>query len=59
MAVAGIALAVSMWGCGEKQEPETQASKQAAQQAGSGWTKEQLEAFNKAHENARSGNDSK
>lgn len=52
-------LACVLWGCGEKSEPEPQRSKDAAQQAGAGWSKEQVEAFKKAHDEARAGQDNK
>ncbi len=53
------ATTLTLWGCGEKDEPEPQTSKTAAQQAGAGWSKDQVEAFKKAHDEARSGQDNK
>ena len=52
-------LTLAVVGCGEKVEPETQASKTEAASAGSGWSKEQIDAFKQAHINARSGKEGK
>jgi len=49
--------ALALVGCGEKVEPETQASRTEAAAAGSAWSKEQIDAFKRAHDNARSGRD--
>lgn len=57
--ICAFGLGVALAGCASEEpaHKESDASKAAAQESASKWTPEQIEAFGKAHERAKTGAD--
>lgn len=58
LVLVGVILAATIIGCGSEPAPAPSATEQEAiKNSTSAWNKESLDAFNKAHERAKSGAD--